>query len=110
MATRPSELVYAVDERPPWPKLVILGLQHTFLVCVYLVLVAIVAKDAAASHGATLNAISLGMIGLAIGAMLQAQRAGPIGSGYLAVPVFSAIYLGPSVLPSRPAAFRRSSA
>ena len=101
MATRPSELAYAVDERPPWPKLVALGLQHTFLICVYLVLVAIVAKDAAASHDATLNVISLGMIGLAIGAMLQAQRAGPIGSGYLAVPVFSAIYLGPSVLAAK---------
>jgi xanthine permease XanP len=101
MATRPSELIYAVDERPPWPKLVALGLQHTLLICVYLVLVSIVAKDAAASHDVTLNAISLGMIGLAIGAVLQAQRAGPIGSGYLAVPVFSAIYLGPSVLAAK---------
>jgi xanthine permease XanP len=50
MATRPSELVYAVDERPPGPKLLVLGLQHTALMCVYLVLIPIVAKAANAPH------------------------------------------------------------
>jgi hypothetical protein len=34
MGTRPSNLAYAVDERPPWPKLLMLGLQHTALLCV----------------------------------------------------------------------------
>jgi xanthine permease XanP len=44
-----------------------------------------------------LNALSLGMIALAISAALQAVWRGPVGSGYLAPPVFSAIYIGPAV-------------
>jgi NCS2 family nucleobase:cation symporter-2 len=101
MATRPSELVYAVDERPPWPQLVVLGLQHTSLICVYLVLIPIIARAAKAPHDVMLDAISLGMIALAIAAVLQALRAGPLGSGYLAVPVYSAIYLGPAVMAAK---------
>jgi NCS2 family nucleobase:cation symporter-2 len=101
MATRPSELVYAVDERPPWPQLLVLGLQHTSLMCVYLVLIPIIAKAANAPHDVMLNAISLGLIALAIASILQTLRAGPFGSGYLSVPVYSAIYLGPSVMAAK---------
>jgi xanthine permease XanP len=101
MATRPSELVYAVDERPPWPQLLVLGLQHTSLICVYLVLIPIIAKAAAAPHEVMVSAVSLGMIALAVASVLQALRAGPFGSGYLAVPVYSAIYLGPSVMAAK---------
>jgi NCS2 family nucleobase:cation symporter-2 len=95
--TRPEDLIYAVDELPPWPRLIFLGAQHVMLMSVYLVLIVIVFRSADASHAATLNALSLGMIALAISAMLQAVWRGPVGSGYLAPPVFSAIYIGPAV-------------
>jgi xanthine permease XanP len=98
LATRPDELIYAVDELPPWPRLLYLGMQHAVLMSVYLVLIVIVFRHAGASHAATLNALSLGMIALAISTVLQAIWKGPIGSGYLAPPVFSAIYIGPAVL------------
>jgi xanthine permease XanP len=61
---------------------------------VYLVLIIIVFQRADASHAVTLSALSLGMIALAISTMLQAIWQGPVGSGYLAPPVFSAILLG----------------
>jgi NCS2 family nucleobase:cation symporter-2 len=41
------------------------------------------------------------MIAVAIATIIQALRKGPIGSGFLAAPVFSAIYLGPSVLAAK---------
>ena len=110
MATRPSQLVYAVDERPPWPKLLALELQHTTLMCVYLVLIPIIAKAAAAPHEVMVSAASLSMVALAAASVLQAMRAGPFGSGCLAVPVYSAIYLGPSVMAARPAGCPRCSA
>ena len=78
-----------------------LGLQHTSLICVYLVLIPIITKAAAAPHEVMVSAVSLGMIALAAAAVLQALRAGPFGSGYLAVPVYSAIYLGPSVMAAK---------
>jgi NCS2 family nucleobase:cation symporter-2 len=85
-ATRPQDLIYAVDALPPWPCLVFLGAQHAVLMSVYLVLIVIVFRSAQASHTATLSALSLGMIALEISAALQAIWKGPVGSGYLAPP------------------------
>ena len=96
--TRPEDLLYGVDELPPWPRLLFLGIQHTILMSVYLVLIVIVFRHAGASHATTLNALSFGMIALAASTVLQSIWKGPVGSGYLAPPVFSAIYIGPAVL------------
>jgi xanthine permease XanP len=98
MAKRPDDLIYAIGECPPTPALLALGLQHAALLSIYLMLVVIVFRAAHASHEATISAVSLGMIAIAVAAILQALRGGPIGSGFLAPPVFSAIYLGPAVL------------
>ncbi len=46
----------------------------------------------------TANAISMGMIAIGIATILQSLWKGPIGSGYFASPVYSAVYLAPSVL------------
>src|SRR5262245_9991834 len=101
MATRPEDLIYAVGDRPPWPRLCLLGARQAILASVYLVLVVVVARAAGASNRVALDMVSLGMIALALSAMLQAIWKGPIGSGYLAPPVFSAIYLGPSLLAAK---------
>jgi NCS2 family nucleobase:cation symporter-2 len=95
--TRPEDLLYTVDELPPWPRLLFLGMQHAMLMSVYLVLIVIVFQHAGASSAATLNALSFGMIALAASTMLQSICKGPVGSGYLAPPVFSAIHIGPAV-------------
>jgi xanthine permease XanP len=96
--TRPEDLLYAVDEIPPWPRLLVLGMQHAMLLSVNLVLIVIVFRRAGAADAATLDALSLGMMALAISTVLQCLPKGPIGSGYLAPPIFSAIYIGPAVL------------
>jgi xanthine permease XanP len=101
MAKRPEDLIYAVDERPPLPTLVALGIQYAALMAIYLVIVVIVFRDAGASHSATTSAVSLGMIAMALVSILQAKRIGPVGSGMLAPPIFSAIYLGPSVIAAK---------
>jgi xanthine permease XanP len=101
MARRPEDLIYTVDERPPLPTLMALGVQYAALMSIYLVIVVIVYRDAGASHAATTSAVSLGMIAMALVSMLQAVRIGPIGSGMLAPPIFSAIYLGPSVMAAK---------
>ncbi len=98
MATRPSNLTYAVDDLPPTGQLVLLGLQQVCLIAIYLVIVVIVVRAAQAPHAVAQSAVSWGMIALGIAAMLQAVWKGPIGSGYLAPSVLSAIYLQPSLL------------
>jgi NCS2 family nucleobase:cation symporter-2 len=98
MPKRPHDLIYAVDERPPWGRLAMLGAQHAVLMSVYLVLIVIIARTAGASDAVVLSMLSFSMIVLAVASALQAS---PFGSGFLAVPVYSAIYLGPSVLAAK---------
>lgn len=98
MATRPKDLIYAVGEHPPLPQLAMLGLQHVAALAPYLVLIAIVIAHSGDDVQDARNAVSLGMIAIAVMAVLQSLRAGPVGSGYLAPPVVSAIYLSPCLL------------
>ena len=94
---RPSELIYALDERPPWRHLIGLGFQHVAVICPYLVMVALVAEAAKLPHEAARSAIGLAMIAIAFMTILQSLRLGPVGSGYLCPPVVSAIYLPSSL-------------
>ena len=95
---RPPNLVYAVDEWPPPFRLALLGTQYAVMSSIYLVLVVIVLREAHASPAASIQVMGIACVGLAIGTALQALPRGPIGSGFLAPPVFSAVYLAPSVL------------
>ena len=94
---RPKELVYALDERPPWIHLVGLGLQHVAVICPYLVMVALVVEAAKLPHEAARSSIGLAMIAIAFMTVLQSLRLGAVGSGYLCPPVVSAIYLPSSL-------------
>ncbi len=101
MVSRPDDLIYAVDECPPWQRLILLGIQNVLLISIYLVFIVIIFKAAGEQEQVIVSAVSMGMIAVAITTMLQAIWKGPIGSGYLAPPVFSAIYLGPSLLAAK---------
>lgn len=98
---RPGGLLYALDERPPAVRLVLLGLQYAVMDAIYLVLVAIILRAAKVDTATSVNLMGIACIALAIGTALQALPRGPVGSGFLAPPVFSATYLAPSVLAAR---------
>ena len=59
MPERPVELIYALDERPPWPQLLGLGFQHVAVICPYLVMVALVAEAAKLPREAAQSAPAL---------------------------------------------------
>ena len=92
-----DELIYAVNDKPPFIKLVLLGMQQVLLMSVYLVLIIIVVQAAHLPDNISLDAVRMGMIALAIATFIQALKP-PYGSGYLAPPVVSAIYLKASLL------------
>jgi xanthine permease XanP len=94
---RPGELIYALEERPPWPQLLALGFQHVAVICPYLVMVALVAESARLSRDAAQSAVGLSMIAVAVMTVLQSLRLRGVGSGYLCPPVVSAIYLPSSL-------------
>ena len=95
---RPTKLIYAVDEWPPPLQLALLGAQYAVMSAIYLVLVAIVLRSAKVAEADTVSLMGIACIALAVGTFLQALPRGPVGSGFLAPPVYSATYLAPSVL------------
>ena len=94
---RPPDLIFALDERPPLPELLLLGIQHVAVICPYLVFVTLIITAGGGTVKAGSSAVSLGMIAVAIATLLQAWRIGPLGSGYLIPPVVSAIYFAPAI-------------
>jgi xanthine permease XanP len=95
---RPTQLVYAVDEWPPPLQLALLGAQYAAMSAIYLVLVAVVLRGAKLPEAETTALMGISCVALAIGTLLQALHRGPIGSGFLAPPIYLATFLGPSVL------------
>jgi xanthine permease XanP len=89
---RPPDLIYGLDDRPPLVHLILLGAQHVAVICPYLVFVALITRASGASTAVASHAVGLSMIVIALAALLQTQRLGPVGSGYLTTPVVSAIY------------------
>ena len=94
---RPPDLIYALDERPPIVTLILPGAQHVAVICPYLVFVTLVTEAAGASTDVAAHAVGLGMIAIALATLLQQHRPGPVGAGYLAPPVVSAIYFAPAL-------------
>jgi xanthine permease XanP len=101
MPKPPANISIGVDQTPPPLHLVLLAFQYAFLLCVYLVIVVIVVRAAGADQETARSVVSMAMIASAIGTILLALHRGPIGSGFFAPPVFSAIYLGPSILAAK---------
>ncbi|WIM13885.1 solute carrier family 23 protein [Enhydrobacter sp.] len=95
---QPAHLTYGVDETPPPLRLLMLGVQYAVMIAIYLVLVVIVLRHAHVSQETRVAAIGMALIAAAIGTALQGLPRGPLGSGFLAPPVYSAIYLAPSIL------------
>ena len=95
---RPANLSYAVDERPPPLTCALNAVQHVVVLSPALIYVLIVLEAAHASSGDILHAISLSLVALGIGSVLQCQKRRYFGSGYLAAFVFDAPYLSASVL------------
>lgn len=83
MAVRPPNLVYGVDDRPPRGVLVLLGIQHIFLMSSTLVLPVVLVTEIGGSFDETRAVVALTMIACGVGTILQAVRWGAFGSGYL---------------------------
>jgi hypothetical protein len=79
------------------------------LMSVYLVLIVIVFRRADASHAATLNALSLGMVALAISAVLQAVWRGRSARAISRLRYFRRSTSVPRCWRPIPAGFRRCS-
>lgn len=99
--TRPSNLIYSVDEVPPFPILIISAIQHVAVMAITLIFPLILAREANLSETQTLNMVSLSMLGLGVATICFCIRSHFVGSGYLSPAAYTAIYLGPSLFALR---------
>ena len=81
MAKRPANLTYGVDDRPPLSALVLLGVQHIFLMASTLVLPVVLVNEIGGSFEEVRAVVALSMLASGIGTILQAFRWGILGSG-----------------------------
>ena len=80
---RPPGLVYAADERPPLSVLVLLGVQHIFLMSSTLVLPVVLIAEIGGSFEQVRGVVALTMCACGIGTIAQAMHSRGFGSGYL---------------------------
>lgn len=90
---KPTDLVFGLDDRPPLVSWIGVGFQNVAVMAPYLVLVALVVGAAKLPADRAVGFMSMAMLGIAIYTLLQVNRRGPVGSGYLSPPVVSAIFL-----------------
>ena len=95
---RPASIVYGVQDMPPRGVLILSGLQHVGLVSIFLLVPVLACREAGVTPEKIVDVLSLSMLVMAIGPVLQQLGRRGIGSGYLCPPIFAAPYLPPTIL------------
>ena len=83
MSTRPPGLIYWENERPPNSLLVILAVQHVFLMSSTLVLPVVLITELGGGFDQVRGVVAFTMIACGIGTIVQAVRVRGFGSGFL---------------------------
>ncbi len=83
MPKKPANLIYGVDENPPWGVSLLLACQHIFLLSIAFIFPVIIVNELGGSAADAQNLICMAMIATGLSTILQALRKGPVGSGYL---------------------------
>src|SRR5262249_4510013 len=90
---RPQNLAYWLDEKPPLGVTALSGLQHVGLVSIFLLVPVIACRQAGLAPEKIVDVLSLSMLVMAVGPVLQQLGRGGVGSGYLLPQIFAAPYL-----------------
>jgi len=83
MASKPRDLIYGLDDRPPLADLLLLGCQHIFLMSSTLVLPIVLVTEIGGTFDEVRSVIALTMIPCGIGTIVQSLRCRFIGSGFV---------------------------
>jgi xanthine/uracil permease len=89
--------LYGLEDRPPLPAMLALGMQHALLAMVFLVYPLAVAQQLGLSAAVTLAFLSSCVFGMAASTALHVLRP-PLGSGSLAVEIPTPLFIPTAVL------------
>ncbi len=97
MAQKPENIIYGLEDRPPLGAALLLACQHMIPPVSLSIFAVMVARFIGLEGDAVRDIAAMSLLASAVGVGLQALRKGPVGSGYLAAHVPSAIYLPASM-------------
>lgn len=83
MSNKPKDIIYSIDERPPWGVVILVSLQHIFLMSSTLVLPVVLITEIGGTFEQVRSVVALTMIACGLGTILQALRCGWFGSGFV---------------------------
>lgn len=98
---KPPDIVHGLEEAPPPVITILSGVQHVGLIAINLIYPLLVFRVAETPTQTVVNLVEGGMLVLAAATLLQALRLGPFGSGFMCPAVFTATYLGPSLIAAK---------
>ncbi len=98
---KPPDIVHGLEEAPPPVVTILSGVQHVALIAINLVYPLLVFRVAETPTQTVVDLVGAGMLVLAAATLLQALRFGPLGSGFMCPAVFTATYLGPSLIAAK---------
>lgn len=97
MDAKPPELIYGLDDKPPWTTTFFLASQHMMLAITYSAFAVFVLREVGAGPAMIQTVTVMSLIVCALGIALQALKRSPVGSGYLVVHINSVIYIPASL-------------
>jgi xanthine permease XanP len=98
MAKRPPNLIYSVEEKPPVGTLILLGVQHIFVISVGWIFVVVIITGMGGTSEQAEHVIQVSMIVSGVATILQARANSIVGSGYLCPMSCGPAYIGASIL------------
>jgi len=98
---KPSNLIYGVDEKPPFLFTIFMGVQHICIYAISLAFPVIIIREMGGTTEQAAFMISMSMIAGGIGSIVMAIPRGPIGSGYLCPPVCSPTNFAAAMMASK---------
>ena len=97
MTSKPPNIIYGVNEKPPWLVTLIMGLQHVFVMSSTLILPVVLVKEIGGTFADIKSVVSFSMIAAGIGTIVQGLGKGIVGSGYLIPNLCGPSYLSVSL-------------
>jgi xanthine permease XanP len=98
MPKKPPELIYDVDDDPPFTTNLLLGLQHVFIITISLIFPVVIVRSIGGTPQQAEFMVSMSMLAAGVGTVLHALNRRGIGSGYLCPSVCGPSYLSASLL------------
>ncbi len=98
MNKRPSDLLYWVEDKPPFLINIFMGLQHFMIFTISLVIPVVLVREVGGALDQIIAVVCMSMFAGGIGSILQSMKGKYFGSGYLCPSVCGPSYLSASML------------